>query len=448
MIKQTIFPRVNGSIPAITKSYRWNGGTATVQLDSLGNYEMIVNGSRYSSQENSAKRDADYKPTIAEVSQKMVAEFEKRDAEFAGMHKKAPRLQTLAEHQKAIEALAPERYQRDSFSLSRPTRDDVRKGLEEEANIRFADLYDDKRQEKTAFMNEHEKEVLAKRMKGYEEVQSFFEDLQDAKEARINAIHQKEYERKRKEIEDYIHGEEKMTEQKIRGILSEVNLPFRLEVEVEYSKDKALLEVEMELFWDMDLPTKKASILSTGRISIKDKLVKEIEQHRTETILSLVYYIAASLFNASINIQTQRLKLWLEGKQEGLLWIQFNRTQFSRRSMRSVTPILQYYDWPRVDALRVVRGATQFDRIDEASFENAIAQTMIENGLEEVQNSETTAPVVKGNMAYISFKDAKVITDHFMDEDLIIAMNKAKDSNASTVEVDRKYIGILKEIKG
>lgn len=448
MIKQTIFPRITGPIPAITKSYRWNGGTATVQLGSLGNYEMIVNGSRFSSQENSAKRDADYKPTVAEVSQKMVAEFEKRDAEFTSMHKKAPRLQTLSEHQKAVEALAPERYQRDGFSLSRPTRNDVRKELEEEANIRFADLYDDKRKEKTAFVNEHEKEALAKRMKGYEEVQAFFEDLQDVKETRINAIHQKEYERKRKEIEDYIQGEEKMTEQKIRAILSEINLPFGLEVEVEYTKDKGLLEVEMELFWDMDLPTKKASILSSGRISVKDKLVKEIEQHRTETILSLVYYIAASLFNVSINIQTQRLKLWLEGKQEGLLWIQFNRTQFARRSIRSVTPILHYYDWPRVDALRVIRGATQFDRIDAASFENAIAQTIVENGLEEIQNSENPAPVVKGNMAYISFEDAKLITDHFVDEDLIIAINKAKDTNASTVEVDRKYIGILKEIKG
>lgn len=62
MIQQTIFPRVNTHIAAISKSYRFNGGTATVQVDSLGNYEVMVNGSRFSSQENSAKRDADYKP--------------------------------------------------------------------------------------------------------------------------------------------------------------------------------------------------------------------------------------------------------------------------------------------------------------------------------------------------------------------------------------------------
>ena len=72
MIEQTIFPRVNVHIPAISKSYRFNGGTATVQLDSLGNYEVIVNRSRFSSLENSAKRDPGYKASVGDVSTKMM----------------------------------------------------------------------------------------------------------------------------------------------------------------------------------------------------------------------------------------------------------------------------------------------------------------------------------------------------------------------------------------
>ena len=73
MIQQTIFPRVNTHIAAISKSYRFNGGTATVQVDSLGNYEVMVNGSRFSNQENIAKRDAAYKPAIGDISIKMVS---------------------------------------------------------------------------------------------------------------------------------------------------------------------------------------------------------------------------------------------------------------------------------------------------------------------------------------------------------------------------------------
>ena len=81
MIQQTIFPRVNTHIAAINKSYRFNGGTATVQVDSLGNYEVIVNGSRFSSQENSAKRDANYKPAVSDISLKMVTSDLQEDIE-------------------------------------------------------------------------------------------------------------------------------------------------------------------------------------------------------------------------------------------------------------------------------------------------------------------------------------------------------------------------------
>ena len=120
MIKQTIFPRINIHIPAISKSYRFNGGSATVQLDSLGNYEVLVNGNRFSSLENSAKRDTDYKPAVNDVSLKMITAFDKRDAEFTAMHKKAVKVQKLSDQQKKIDALILGQYEREKFPLARP----------------------------------------------------------------------------------------------------------------------------------------------------------------------------------------------------------------------------------------------------------------------------------------------------------------------------------------
>lgn len=43
MIQKTIYPRTDTLIPAISKNFRFNGGVATVQLDSLGNYEVQIN---------------------------------------------------------------------------------------------------------------------------------------------------------------------------------------------------------------------------------------------------------------------------------------------------------------------------------------------------------------------------------------------------------------------
>lgn len=448
MIKQTIYPRVQTHIPAISKSFRFNRGTVTVQVDSLGNYEVMVNGNRFSELENSAKRDPQYKDTLLDISPKMVAAFEKRDAEFNAMHKKAARLQKASEHQKKIEALLPKKYERERFPLSRPMREDVRKELEQEASIRFVDVYDDKRKERNAFVNEHEKDAVAARLRAYEEIQSFFSDLQDDKEARTNAQFQKEYERQVKEIEDFINGEKGKTETNLRMILGELNLPFRVEISCEYDKDLGLLNTDIELYGDMNLPTNKTNTLASGKISVKDKLVKELEQFKTETLVSLVYYVAASLFNASINIQTQRVSLWLDGKREGILWVQFDRTKFSRLSMRTVNPMLNYYDWPHVDALRMVRGASQFDTMDSISFQNAIQQAMLENGIEVAQPYTNTDSGNQDGIT-VTIGYAQTLADALTsDYQLQALVSDALNSGASKIVLPKKYKGILNELKG
>lgn len=419
-----------------------------MQVDSLGNYEVIVNGSRFSSQENSAKRDAAYKPAVGDISIKMVSAFEKRDAEFTAMHKKAARMQKLSEHQKKIDALSPQQYERESFPLSRPRREDVRRELEAEAETRIVALYEDKRNERTAFINEHEKEAMAARLRAYEEVQAFFNDLQDDKEARANALFQKEYERQKKEIEDYINGEPSLTEQNIRMILGELTLPYRVEICCDYNENLGLLNTDIEFYGDMNLPTNKTNILASGKISVKDKLVKEMEQFKTETIVSMIYYVAASLFNASINIRTQRITVWLDGKREGLIWIQFDRNQFSKLSMRTVNPMLNYYDWPRVDALRIVRGASQFDSFDTSSFKNAITQVMADNGIHD-EDPVASMDMSSCSGVIVTIGYAKTIASALPnDAELQSLIADAVSSGSSKVTLPKIYKDILKELKG
>lgn len=447
MIKQTIYSRVNTHIAAISRSYRFNGGTATVQLDSLGNYEVLVNGSRFSALENAAKRDSGYKTSIADISAKMQAAFEKRDSDFTGMHRNAPKMQRLSEHEKKINDLAPKKYVRKQFSMSRPMRDEVRKELQQEAAIRFADLYDEKTKERNAYINEHEKEAMALRLRGYEEIQAFFSDLQDDKESRANAAFQKEYDRQRKEIEDYIYGEQRSTEERLRNILGEINLPFKIDVACDYVEKKSLLNVDIVLPTDLNIPTNKANILSSGRVSVKDKLVKEVEQLKTETIVSLVYYIAASLFNGAINIQTQRVSVWTSGMNEGLLWIQFDRNKFSRLSMRTVNVMVDYYEWPRIDALRMVRGASQFDGIFSHDFKNAINQTMIDNGIDDMQDAPNI-PLSQGDCWVATLGYARTLADALPnDSELQIIVSEAIRTNVSKVSLPKKYKGIFNELK-
>lgn len=447
MIKQTIFPRINIHIPAISKSYRFNGGSATVQLDSLGNYEMLVNGNRFSSLENSAKRDTDYKPAVNDVSLKMITAFDKRDAEFTAMHKKAGKVQKLLDQQKKIDSLTLGQYEREKFPLARPMREEIRRELEAEAEARFVDLYDDKRKERVAFVNSHENEAMAARLRAYEEVQTFFNSLQDDKETKANAAYKREYNRQKSEIDAFINGDSALVEKNLRMLLGELSLPYCIEISCEYEERLGLLNTEVELHRDMDLPNNKTNLLSTGKISVKDRLVREMEQFKTETIVSMVYYIAASLFNATINIRTQRVTLWMDGKREGMLWIQFDREKFAKLSMRTVTPMLNYYDWPRVDALRMVRGASQLDTMDAVSFKNAISQTMKENDI--VEPTPRTASVdIDSDMTTVSIEYARTVADALPSDQLLQSLvTEAIRTGAKKVVLPKKYKGILNELR-
>lgn len=446
-IKQTIYPRVQTHIPAISKSYRFNGGTATVQVDSLGNYEVIVNGTRFSPQENSAKRDADYKPAIATISNNMAAAYEKRDAEFTAMHKKASRLKKLADSQKEMDAIVLQRYQREAFPLSRPMREEIRKELDKEAAIKFADLYADKQKERNDYVVKHEKDAMAARLRAYEEVQSFFSELQDDKEARANALFQKEYDRQCKEMQGFIDGEPKSTESRIRMILGELSLPFRVEISCDYDASIGLLRTDIELYGDMNIPTNKTNFLSSGKISVKEKLVKEMSQFRTETIMSMVYYVAASLFNAAIGINTQQVSVWLDGRREGILWVQFDRTKFGKFSLRTVNPMLNYYDWPRVDTLRMVRGASQFETMIAADFQNAISQSKKENGISDVPQDKSSFDESTEYIT-VTIGYAQTIADALPnDAALQSIVEDAKKQSLVKVNLPKKYKGILNELK-
>ncbi|MBD5320183.1 MAG: hypothetical protein HDS07_04720, partial [Bacteroides sp.] len=184
------------------------------------------------------------------------------------------------------------------------------------------------------------------------------------------------------------------------------------------------------------------------KISVKDKLVKEMEQFKTETIVSMIYYVAASLFNAAINIRTQRVSVWLDGKREGLVWIQFDRAKFAKLSMRTVNPMLNYYDWPHVDALRMVKGASQFETMDANSFKNAISQALKENVIIE-PTPQAVSNDIDSDMTTVSIGYARTVADALPNGRLLQSLvNEATETGAKKVVLPKKYKGILNEIKG
>lgn len=116
--------------------------------------------------------------------------------------------------------------------------------------------------------------------------------------------------------------------------------------------------------------------------------------------------------------------------------------------MRTVNPMLNYYDWPRVDALRMVRGASQFDTMDANCFRNAIAQAKAENGIEDVEPNVSSA-ATDSSMVTVSIGYAKTVAEALPNDSVLQSLvNEAVRSGASKVTLPKKYKGILNELRG
>ena len=117
---------------------------------------------------------------------------------------------------------------------------------------------------------------------------------------------------------------------------------------------------------------KKATLKTTGKMSVRAKTQGDIQQDYANTCLSLMYYVACNVFNITPNIQTCRISLYTARKANGICWMEFNRNRFSTLFLSSLDPLLDMMGWPNVANLKVLKTTSKLDSMEKTTFENQI----------------------------------------------------------------------------
>ncbi|WP_291123375.1 hypothetical protein, partial [Flavobacterium sp. UBA6046] len=95
------------------------------------------------------------------------------------------------------------------------------------------------------------------------------------------------------------------------------------------------------------MPTEKASLLSSGKISIKNKSQKELKQEYSQCVSGIAFFLAGTFYNISPKITniivsgyTQRLNK-LNGKAEDqyIYSIKFTREIFSSLNIKAINSL-------------------------------------------------------------------------------------------------------------
>lgn len=415
-----------------TRSY--GSHKAEVVLSKDGEYSMTIDGSyAYTIHDAAAKRSPLYKDAIVKVSNEMLRAMEGCDDVYTHLSRKTPRLKRRSSVESQLNKLTLKQYEREKFSLPMPRKTEVESDLQEEANHKFFSVWSSNSSKKSEFVSDTLEEEYNERISNWEELKRYHETIQSCVEAQANAEFLKEYNECKKAIEDELYGDDAFVNQQLFEANSKLNfqIPFDITLDVDYNKVDGIIDATASLPSLITIPDKKAVPLASGKISIKDKLKRELDADTANTLLGLSYYLAGYLFNLSVNVSVVRLSV-VTGFS-AYYWVEFERKWFSILSFSSLYPLQDFFSHPNV----IDYTKSSIELINESDFRQRIKDAIKVSDLLS-QNPDLIVLSVSEAEKIIKILDGT--------DDLKQAVKEAKSNRSSVVVANKRYNNVLSEI--
>lgn len=88
------------------------------------------------------------------------------------------------------------------------------------------------------------------------------------------------------------------------AFLEQIALPVDFSIQYQYSQRDGRVDLDIDLPEIEDVPDEKAQTLSSGKLSIKKKTKKEVQEDYTRCVTGLAFFFSGCLFNVSSAVKT------------------------------------------------------------------------------------------------------------------------------------------------
>ena len=474
MGKYSIRQSVKHDIVPLRDSFQFNYGKATVRLDPDGTYTLMANGSEYSEYVNSARRAYQYKPTVQNLSEKMREAYDQQTFDFTHLNYRLSPSRSRVSIENTLDKLVLQKYTNKPFAVKQPTKAEIRAELEYEASQLYFKTFGTNTKQIEEYVNAHLQDALDQRLKTWQELSDYHDAIQAQNAEKQNLIYFKEYTDKKEELENILSGPTRFVDAEIRKRLSDIYLPFDIELDYTYSKQQKQLDVEVEVPLSIPIPFQKATMLASGKVSIKNKTTKEQDADYKQCIYGLTYYIASKFFDVSTNIEKISVTVWEEGKKLGLIWVEFPRDDFNDlvKRNRQFDPVFyitigEYYsplagtsrssialNSQRTVFLKMIadiKGIT----VDSGTTSKTAASSKTSRSLSADAGSSSPGKVsafdngdLNPDPFHLTIREANYLSSFVNDPELEKQVQDAVWAGENTVQIHLKYAGIWADIKG
>lgn len=431
-------------IQSCKETFFTNNGYGTIELTPYGDYLLNT----VDITDAAARRTNEYKSAYKEVTANMLQAYEENTRAYTYLHEDMPSVESVVKLKNELMTLSPQKYERGHFDFRKPAKDDIEKDLLEEAkNINFDKTKNNGHVDEKMFVKEHINEMIEVRQQAWQEACDFFNKIEDAREERENTRLFAEYKSLYNRKKEYIEGNESVVKQELLNLCGKVSVPYNLSLSFAYNQTTHILETSIIVEDGISVPISKAAILASGKISIKNKLVRETITEKTISAVSLTYFLAAHLFNVSPNVQYLRLSLYERNKQNPLLWVEFEREKFICVNPYRVGVLSDILSYPNVLEFKNRADSIELCAMDKTSFDNNVAMAVKRENENHLEYQSTYSDLGNNDIA-ISFEDASILCGiPNLSNEVRKAISTAKDKGLSYVTIDKKLKGILDELK-
>lgn len=309
-----------------------------LSLNRTGDYNLLV---PFNVTEASVKRNPSYKVALADVTSKMLQSFDSAVKTYTEIYKEIESIIPEEEYKERLDKLVPKKYVKRVFDVSKPKMEEAEQLIQEERKSRaICGLAMDEKKNSS--------ELLKLMEEKWNELHEYFNEVEALNEEKRNQIYLSQYQLEKAQLEGYLYGEESFVLNSVEGIFTSIEFTEDFQVQYDYNKESGILCMEVKFPADhlLYLPFETASLYSTGKLSVKSKTKKDLEQEHSLFYSGLGLYLSSLCFNISSKIQ--RIRFSITRPDEGLYWVEFNRNNFANLKADSLNPIIEIQSVPNV----------------------------------------------------------------------------------------------------
>lgn len=291
------------------------------------------------------KRQGSYKEVVRKLIISRKEKIEESNCNFIDIYKQTPPLAELRSYENELNDLKFVEYFMEKFAKNEPSIDKIRTEIECKAKNPLNKLFFWKKEEYNK--DNDPNAVYQRELNKWKEEKKAFEEKERSKKEKEDFQRKEIYDLRREELEEKIARPEEIIAKKMSEFLSNIVLPVEFSIDYQYYESNKSLYIDLDLPEIEDMPQKKATLSSNGKLSIKLKTPKQLKEDYAKCITGLAFYFAGNLFNISPEIAsiiisgyTQRLsKRTGKIEDEYVYSVKFERDIFKNLNIKLIDPI-------------------------------------------------------------------------------------------------------------